>query len=75
MPYTSKLLTGSIARSASRRYLVYSEADFEVFRPAGTTRCIDGGEIWRGGGEVPNFTPSVQRVSPAGRKTSKSASE
>jgi len=28
------------------QYLVYSEADFEVFRPAGATRCIDGGEIW-----------------------------
>jgi len=24
---------------------------------------------------VPNFTPSVQRAAPAGRKTSKSASE
>jgi len=24
-------------------YLVYSEADFEVFRPAGATRCTDGG--------------------------------
>ena len=24
------------------RYLVYSEADFEVFRPAGATRCTDG---------------------------------
>jgi len=22
-------------------------ADFEVFRPAGATRCTDGGEIWR----------------------------
>jgi len=31
------------------RYLVYSEADFEVFRPAGATRCTDEGEIWRGG--------------------------
>ena len=31
------------------RYLVYSEADFEVFRPAGATRCTDGGEIWHGG--------------------------
>jgi len=30
-------------------YFVYSEADFEVFRPAGATRCTDGG------------TPSVQR--------------
>jgi len=41
-------ITGSIARSASRRYLVYSEADFEVFRPGGATRCTDGGEIWHG---------------------------
>ena len=36
------LFTGSIARSATRRYLVYSEANFEVFRPAGATRCTDG---------------------------------
>jgi len=43
------IFTGSIARSASRHYLVYSEADFEVFRPAGATRCTDGGEIWHGG--------------------------
>jgi len=46
---------------ASRRYLIYSEADFEVFRPAGATRCTDGGEIWHEGGSVPssvpNFTP------------------
>ena len=41
-------VTGSIARSATRRYLSYSEADFEVFRPAGATRCIDRGEIWHG---------------------------
>ena len=32
-------ITGSTARSASRRYLIYSEADFEVFRPAAATRC------------------------------------
>jgi len=54
------LITGSIARSASRRYLVYSEADFEVIRPAGATRCTDGGELWHGGrvpSSVPNFTP------------------
>jgi len=38
-----------IACSASRRYLIYSEADFEVFRPAGATRCTDGGEIWHAG--------------------------
>ena len=29
--------------------LSYSEANFEVFRPAGVTRCTDGGEIWHGG--------------------------
>jgi len=33
------------------RYLVYSEADFEVFRPAGATCCTDGCEIWHGGGD------------------------
>ena len=38
----SIFVTGSIARSATRRYLIYSEADFEVFRPAGATRCTDG---------------------------------
>ena len=32
---TEGIFTGSIARSASRRYLIYSEADFEVFRHAG----------------------------------------
>ena len=33
------------------RYLVYSEADFEVFCPAGATCCTDVGEIWHGGGD------------------------
>jgi len=47
-----QFFTGSIACSASRWYLVYSEADFEVFRPAGATRCTDGGEIWLGGGDL-----------------------
>jgi len=47
--FSVSLITGSIARSARRRYLIYSEADFEVFRPAGATRCTDGGEIWRRG--------------------------
>jgi len=43
--------------------LVYSEDDFEVFCPAGTTRCTDAGEIWHGEvpSSMPNFTPSVQR--------------
>jgi len=39
------IVTGSIARSAGRRYLSNSEVDFEVFRPAGATRCSDEGEI------------------------------
>jgi len=53
------LITGSITRSATRRYLIYSEADFEVFRPAEATRCTDWDEIWRGGGDfsAPNSTP------------------
>ena len=33
-----RFFTGSIARSAACRYLGYSEADFEIFRPAGATR-------------------------------------
>jgi len=40
--------------SATCRYLIYSEADFEVFRPPGATRCTDWGEVWH----VPNFTPN-----------------
>jgi len=31
------IITGSIARSATCWYIIYSEADFEVFRPAGAT--------------------------------------
>ena len=46
MPYF--IFTGSIARSTSRHYLVYSEADFKVNRPVGVTRCTDWGEIWHG---------------------------
>jgi len=39
------------------RYLVYSEADFEVFRPAGATRCTDGGQnlARRRGPKVPSL--------------------
>jgi len=40
--YHCSVVAGSIARNAKRRYLSYSEADFEVFRPAGATRCTDG---------------------------------
>ena len=43
-------VTCSIARSAKRQYLSYSEADFEVFAPPGQ-HCTDDGEIWHGGGD------------------------
>jgi len=51
---TANLLPAALRAAQICRYLVYSEADFEVFRPAGATRCTDGGEIWPS--SVPNFT-------------------
>ena len=47
--FTFYIVTGSIERSAKRRYISYSEADFEVFRPTEATRCTDGSEIWHRG--------------------------
>ena len=50
--------TDSIARSVMRRYLIYSEADFEVFAPQGRHVAPIGGEIWLGGASsAPKFTP------------------
>ena len=46
------LLPAALRKAQICRYLVYSEADFEVFRPGGTTLCTDGGEIWHGGGDL-----------------------
>ena len=40
--HSCDIFSGSIARSASRPY-------FDIFRPAGATRCTDGGEIWHEG--------------------------
>jgi len=67
-----KVITGSIARSAKHRYVSYSYADFEGFRPAGATRCTDGREIWHGEvdlrsgpkihSSMPNFTPIVATI-------------
>jgi len=51
-PPTKDLLPTALRAAQACRYLIYSEADFEVFRPAGATRCTDGGEIWRGGGDL-----------------------
>ena len=42
----------------SAGYLIYSEADFDVFRPVEATRCIDGVTFGtEDGTSVPNFTP------------------
>ena len=56
------LLPAALRAAQICRYLVYSEADFEVFRPAGATRCTDGGEIGHGGAPPCQISPpSVQR--------------
>jgi len=49
------VFTGSIARSASRRYLIYSEAGFEVFAPHG--RHVAPMGVKFGTASVPNFIP------------------
>ena len=54
------IFTGSIARSATRRYLIYSEANFEVFRPA--ERHVAPMGVKFGTEEVPNFTPMCATV-------------
>ena len=38
-------LPAALREAQTCRYLVYSEANFEVFRPAGATRCTDGGKF------------------------------
>ena len=50
------------AQRACTVYLSYSEADFEVFLPAGATRCTDGGEIWHEGGDLPSFVPNFTPI-------------
>ena len=53
------VITGNIVRSAKRRYLSYSEADFEIFRPSEATRYTDGGEIYfKFKFQISNFTPT-----------------
>jgi len=61
----TRLVTGSIARSANLPVFSLVRGRFWGFSPAGATRCTDGGEIWHGGGSVPPpcqiSPPSVQR--------------
>jgi len=56
------LLPAALRAAQICLYLVYSEADFEVFRPAGATRCTDGGEIWHGGWD--RRSPPPCQISP-----------
>ena len=55
-------LPAALREAQNCRYLIYSEADFEVFRPAGATRCTDEGEIWHGGGDL--RSPPPCQISP-----------
>jgi len=58
----AEFFTGSIAqRLSASLYLIYSEADFEDFRPAGATRCTDGGDE-RSPPPCQISPPSVQRL-------------
>jgi len=58
MTYT--IFTGSIARSTTRQYVIYSEADFEVFAPQGRNVAAigvkfgveEGTLAWRRGGPL-----------------------
>ena len=52
---------GCNGQQLPRRTLFYliitrSRGRFEVLRPAGATRCTDGGEIWHGGGDLEEGT-------------------
>jgi len=49
-----------------QRYLSCSEADFEVFRPAGATRYTDGGAISHGGGDPTKGPSSLTNFTPIG---------
>jgi len=53
------LLPAALRAAQACRYLIYSEADFEVFRPAGAALCTDGGE--RSPPPCQISPPSVQR--------------
>jgi len=61
-PPTKDLLPTALRAAQACRYLIYSEADFEIFRPAAATRCTDGGEIWHGGGDL--LSPPPCQISP-----------
>jgi len=55
----TELLPAALRASQTCRYLIYSEADFEVFRPAGATHCTDGVKFGTAEGTVPSSVPNV----------------
>jgi len=69
LPQNGILLPVALRAAQACRYSIYSEADFEVFRPAGATRCTDGGEIWHGGGGDLRSPPPCQISPPIGATT------
>jgi len=56
------LLPAALRAAHRDGYLIYSEADFEVFRPTTATRCTDEGEIWRGGPKIPSYAPNFTPI-------------
>ena len=68
------IITGSIARSANLPVFSLLRGRFSDFRPAGATRCTDGGEIWHGRGDRRSPPPcqiSPQSVQRKGCRTPK----
>ena len=57
--YSSQFITGSIERITRRRYLIYSQADFEVLCPTGRHDAPMGVRFGteEGTSSVPNLTP------------------
>jgi len=67
----NNLLPAALRAAQTCRYLIYSEADFEVFRPAGATRCTDGVKFGTedGGGDLRSVPSSVPNFTPIGATT------
>jgi len=51
LSFLSCLLPAALRATQACRYLIYSEDDFEVFRPQGRHVAPMAGKIWHGGGD------------------------
>jgi len=54
-----------------RQFNSYSDGDFEVFRPAGSTHCTDGGKIWHEGVDLPRVKFHPHRCNDKGIQSTK----